>query len=350
MPTDTSPLSLEGALQLMRVAPTADNSSAAQAEKAPAAEAAPASAEKKDEDQNQPEAANADTAAESADADKGEKDTPPETEGKTDDEGADQGDALPPIEPPSSWKAEEKAVWKSLPRAAQEAIQRREQDRTTELRNLQNSTAEQRKTVDAEVTKLKELTTKIDAHISNEVAELAKEFPELKTEADVEALALRDPARFSVFQAKLMRFNSVRQAQAEAQQELGRRQQQQQAETNERVKALFIKEFPTWSDPAVARKEITELQDYAISVGVPEDVARAGASPYTYKFAQKAMLYDRAQAAKAKALERQPPRAAKPGVQSATPKEEARAADRATRLNRLSKSGDIEDARGLLRM
>jgi hypothetical protein len=63
------------------------------------------------------------------------------------------------------------------------------------------------------------------------------------------------------------------------------------------------------------------------------------------------MLYDRAQAQAKKAINKDPPRTVtKPGTQSSTPKSDAKAADRQTRLSRLEKTGDIEDARGLLRM
>lgn len=343
MPEDFSPLSLDSALGLMREAApsTEDNTAGVK----PANE--PAKAE--------PEIANSeeksDASADHEPAKEADKNTPPEDEGKTDDE-AETGDvdALPPIEPPSSWKTEEKEVFKSLPRAAQEAIQRREQDRTTELRKLQNSSADERKAVDAEVNRLKGLSEKISSHVQSEVKALARDFPEIKTETDVIALASRDPARFSIFQARLMEFNATRQAEAEAQGELTQRANVQQREQVEGAKTALLDAFPAWSDPAVARKEVTELQDYVIAgYKVSEQAARTALDPIVYQLAQKAMLYDRAQKAKADAIKRDPPRVNKPGTQSSSPKADAKAADRQTRLNRLTKTGSFEDALELLR-
>src|SRR5215467_171639 len=184
---DDKPLSIEGAMGMLidknSAAPaTPDNSSAAPAASSPAPEAAAAEPEDKKDS-----APADDTAARKDDAptgDEGKQDTPEDDKGKTDGEGDDQGDALPTIEPPQSWKAEEKKVWESLPREAQQAIARREQDRTTELRNLQNQSAEQRKTVDAEVNRLKELSAEIGQHVNEQLTELARDFPDLKSEAD----------------------------------------------------------------------------------------------------------------------------------------------------------------------
>src|SRR5258708_7110302 len=134
--SNVSPLSIEGAVALMNSAPAAD-----------AAPIAPSNADGSaiaDKEHDTAAPAQAEVAADtipSADAqahEEADQNAPSADEGKTDDEEADQGNGFPTIEPPSSWKTEEKDVFKSLPRAAQEAIARREQDRTTELRNLQN--------------------------------------------------------------------------------------------------------------------------------------------------------------------------------------------------------------------
>jgi hypothetical protein len=340
MPEDNTALSLESALSLMRAAPSADNSAAAQTEeKAPAAEAAPASQDTPATDE-----------ASTKDAPAAENKDTPADQGETPDETADPEDALPTIEPPSSWSTEEKAVWASLNRQAQEAIQRRDRADTKALRDAQNRSADAQKSVEAEVTKLKGLADKIGGYIQTEVKALARDFPEVRTEADVELLAAKDPARFSLFQARLMGFNAARQAETEAQSALQQKAEQQQKVHLESAKTALLEAFPTWSDGAVARKEISELQEYAISQGVPEQAARANLDPYVFKLAQKAMAYDKAQKAKADALTKTPPRTVKPGTQSSSPKSDAKAADRQSRLDRLSQSGDIEHARGLLRM
>lgn len=155
---DDSPLSLDSAAGLLIVndaAPIEDKSADVSA-------AAPAAAETAATDTTPEPALNADGTPVTTDA--------PQDAGNADEGSGDRGDALPTIEPPSSWKAEEKAEWASLPRSAQEAIARREQDRTTELRNLQNSTAEQRKSAEAEVLRLKGLADKVSQYVDNQAA------------------------------------------------------------------------------------------------------------------------------------------------------------------------------------
>lgn len=278
--------------------------------------------------------------------DEGEQDAPTD-EGDAEEGDGDQGDALPLIEAPSSWSTEEKAEWAGLSRKAQEVIQRREQDSVRALRTAQNDAAEQRKTADAEVTRLKGLATHIDALVQRDVADLAKAFPEIKTEADVAALAQSDPARFAAFQGRLMALNAANQARANAAAEVAKADDVKRTEQLTQAKTALLEAFPAWKDPDVARREVTEIQDYAIKQGASEATARANLDPVIYKLAQKAMLHDRAQAARAQAINRTPPRVVKPGQSSnpkATAKEEVRRAQEA----KLSQTGDIQDAVALM--
>lgn len=342
---DDSPLSLESAIGLLRVKPEEEGNAETLSDTndAPAAEedaAVAAEAENHDAPADNDESA----------AESDEEDTPSDDAGETEDEGGDQGDALPPIEAPSSWKAEEKAVWGTLPRAAQEAIQRREQDRTNELRNLQNSTAERNKAADAEVTRLKGISERIGKLVDSQTNDLVKEFPELRSEADIQALAANDPGRFAQFQAKLMAIGAAQQAQADAQKEVDAKAAQTQRETLAKAKDAFLETFPEWKDPDVARREIKELQDFAIKHGAPEQAARNNLDPVLYKVAKMAMKWEQAQAKKAAAVKNVPPRVIKPGASDPNPGKAAQVQARQAKLNRLSETGDIEDAIGLLRL
>lgn len=295
-----------------------------------------------------PEPAAAEPTTETQPEATGDTNTPADDTGATTDETADQG-ALPIIEPPSSWKTEEKDVFKTLPRVAQEAIARREQDRTTELRSLQNTTAEQRKTLDAETSRLKGLSDQITSVVQERVGDLIKDFPDIKTQADVEALAVADPARFVVFQAKLMRFNSAQQQAQDAQRELAGRAEVAQRETMQAARESLIAAFPTWTDNKIGLKEMAELQDYAISQGATEQGARNALDPTVYKLAQKAMLYDKAQAAKTAGLTKVAPKVIPPGTSNSGSKGDRNNSSRQSMLDRLSKTGDLDDALGLLR-
>lgn len=308
-----------------------------------------------DNDQPVREPAKADDEIAAASEEDATADETASDEAATNDEEVDQGDdALPPIEAPSSWKTEEKVVWDALPRKAQEAISRREQDNTKELRNLQNGTAEQRKAVDAEVGKLKALTGQIDVLLNRDVEALSREFPEIRSEADVVALSISDPARYSVFDAKLKALNSANQTREAVAKEVLAKETKaaEEAQTAHyaEAKGKLLEAFPAWKDLEVAKRETTELQDYVIKAyRVPEAVARSAIDPVTYQIAQKAMLYDRALAAKQKSVQRVPPRTVKPGTQSGSPKQAAREDARRTQLARLDETGSIEDAMGLLR-
>lgn len=148
-----------------------------------------------------------------------------------------------------------------------------------------------------------------------------------------------------------MELSAAQQAQTDAQREIGAREEAAQREAQVQQRDALMEAFPAWNDPVVARKEILELQEYAIKMGVPEQAARANVDPFTFKLTQKAMLYDRAQAAKTAAVTKDPPRVIKPGTPNANPnKDGSNGERRQTQLAKLTRSGDLEDARGLLRL
>lgn len=349
---DESPLSLDGAMKLMFT--QADSAASAAPAASAAAEAAPVGANAAVDGADAPEeeentGASAPEAASAEGAEAGEQDTPAD-QGETTEGQADQGDnALPPIEPPKSWTTEEKALWASLNRPAQEAILRRDQADTKALRDLQNRQAEQSRAAETEVNRLKGLAAQVESVVNKEVGELARDFPEIKSESDVVALAANDPARYSLFQAKLMALQSAANARAAAAQEVTKASEKAQTELLTRAKDALIEAFPTWKEPEVARRESSELQDYVVkSYGVDEATARNTIDPVIYKLAHKAMLYDRAQAQKAAAIKRDPPRVVQPGAQSASPKGAAKEATRRSQLEKLGRTGAIEDALSLM--
>jgi hypothetical protein len=343
MPDNSEPLSLDSALSLMAVQPgQADD---ATLEPNPAADT---DADREEQRDAPAEENTADVSAESADA--GAEDTPVD-QGETSEGEQDPGDALPPIEPPSSWSTEEKAEWNSLSRKAQETILRREQDNTKALRTAQNATADSNKKVDAEVTRLKGLSDRIDGYLNEKVAELARDFPEIRSEQDLIALSQSDPAKVLQFRTRLEAIASANNAKTQAQQELAKKAEVQQQEMLAKAKDALLEAFPSWKDAEVARRETTELQDYVVKTyRVDEAAARSTVDPVIYKLAQKAMLYDRAQAAAKKAQTRVPPRTIKPDAQQGNPAKVGKDEARRTQMQKLDKTGDIEDAIGLLRM
>jgi hypothetical protein len=165
---------------------------------------------------------------------------------KADDEAGsdDQGDALPPIEPPASWSDEEKAEWKGLSRKAQETVQRREQDLTKALRTAQNSTAEQRKAAETEVTRIKGLAAQVESVVNRDVAQLAADFPEIRSEIDVAVLAKSDPARFAEFQGRMMALQATQRVHTEAVAEAAKVDKVKADEALSQARDALLEAFP----------------------------------------------------------------------------------------------------------
>lgn len=263
--------------------------------------------------------------------------------------GEETGDeTLPPIEAPASWKAEEKEAFKSLPRALQETVERRERERDAAIRTAQNESATSRQGSDAQIARLTGLADQMEGAVNREISDMARDFPEVKSEADAVALAQRDPAKFTEFQARLMALQGVMNTREQAKQEIAANFQRAQAQELATRKAALIEAFPTWVDAEVAQRELGVIRDYVIKNGIPESETGPLVSPAAIKIIQKAQAYDKAQAALA-AKKTTPVAKApmKPGV-AAGSKNEASRTSREAQLAKLAQSGDMNDAFGLM--
>jgi hypothetical protein len=113
------------------------------------------------------------------------------------------------------------------------------------------------------------------------------------------ALAGSDPARAQLFQARLQALAASQIARQNAQRELTQKADQQQQEYLAQAKEKLSKPSP----PGKTLKLPVARDDRAArlcgqELWRREAAARATIDPAIYKLAQKAMLYDRAQAAK----------------------------------------------------
>lgn len=97
----------------------------------------------------QDQAASDDAGGDDGAPDAGEDPDQPSAEDEGDgQEPADEDQ--PPIKPPLSWSKEHKEHWAKLPRATQEYLHSREQQRDAEVRRSQNEAAEARKSIEAD--------------------------------------------------------------------------------------------------------------------------------------------------------------------------------------------------------
>lgn len=301
----------------------------------------------------QPQAAPERQPAASHEQDQAQEAEPAADEAQPETETTEQAEAdLPPIEPPASWKAADKEWFRSLPREAQQIIADRERSRETATNRALQEAAEARKAAEAErqaaLNERQQYQQQLNAIVPALQQQLANEFADIKTPADVMALAQNDPARYALWRAK-------QDAIAYAMQEQQRLAEQQRAEAAERAQAYLkeqrgklIEKLPELASPEKYKAFASELSAYLRDEGFSDDEIAQLVDHRAALIARKAMLYDRAQKAAAAAKAKPVPKVQQPGT--ALTKADRAAEERAAKLKRLEKTGSLEDARGLLRL
>jgi len=256
------------------------------------------------------------------------------------------------VQPPASWRASDRELFRSLPVALQERIAAREQQRERAVNEALRQSAALRQAAEGERAAFEgerqRFRNQLDALIMNAQHELASEFADIRTPADLVALAQKDPARYAVLRA---RQDALQHAQAEQMQLQARAAEQQSAQLRtviEQEKRALIEKRPELKDKAARARLAKELREYATSVGYTPEQFDSNLSHVNLLVLEKAMLYDRAQQARTEAMSRRVPRVQMPGT--AVTKGERASEARAARLNRLERTGRIEDAVGLLRI
>ena len=120
-----------------------------------------------------------------------------------------------PIEAPRSWTKAEKERFGTLPRETQEYLAQREQERDTALRRSQNEQAERTKALTVREQQIemarRHYEQALPALMQTLNDQAAGEFPDIRTQADVEKMAREDWPRFAIWQAHQMKVAAVRQ-------------------------------------------------------------------------------------------------------------------------------------------
>lgn len=177
--------------------------------------------------------------------------------------------------------------------------------------------------------------------------QLAAEFGDVRSPADLVALAQKDPARYAVLRA---RQDAVQQAQMQHQQIQAQMAEQQNAQLHtyaQGEKAALIEKRPDLKDKTTRERFARALKDYAVSVGYAPAQFDSNLSHVNLLVLEKAMLYDRARKARADAEVKPVPRVQTPGT--AVTRSDRANESRTSKLKKLERSGRIEDAVGLLR-
>lgn len=241
------------------------------------------------------------------------------------DPASGDGDESPPeplevIEPPSSWKAEDKAFFKTLPLEAQKIVASREAERETAVSQRLQEAATKRSEAEAERKAVLDGRTQL---IQQQDAALRTLFPELEhiSQIDWQALAASDPAEYvkhkaqaDALQMKIAQIQGYQRqlqtAQAEDFQKLAK-----ERATSERLKLAAA--LPVFADPVKGRETATKLNDYLRSQGYTDDEINGISDHRTIKVIYKAWLADQTEAARKAAAAKQTqvaPKVVKPGT------------------------------------
>ena len=270
-----------------------------------------------------------------------EEETPPPVAEPQAEENADpppearHGDAteeaeaaeLPPIEPPKSWTKEEQEEFRTYPREAQEKVARREQEREAAISRGRREAAEKQKALEAELEQTakvrQQYETKLPEALSVINAQIAGEFPDIRTWDDVVRMQAEDPFRYQKFDLVQKRAQAV-------QQELAGIQQRQAADTVQRWNEFaktedtkFTEAVPDAADPvklkSLQEKAARTLTNIGLKSEEIDDLwkGRSGISMRDHRVQMliyKAARWDEAEA-KSKVVRQTPlPPVVKPGT------------------------------------
>lgn len=265
---------------------------------------------------------------------------------------------LPPIEPPRSWTKEAKDRWEALPREAQEEVARIEQSREKEFRRSQNEAADQRKAIEAERIQAEQTRKEYEAKLPAIMQALQdaqnSQFPDIKTMADVERMALEDPFRkiqWDTHQQKLQ-VVAYQQEQANQRQEQERTSNWSKFQTEETAKAAEL--HPELADPVKAKQLQEKVVELFRDKGFTDSDLNSMAtgekySPFDHRWQSilvDALKYREAQKAKPVAVAKSVPPVQRPGV--APPRGAAKAGDIQALSQKLDRTGSVDDALAVL--
>ena len=314
MDTETAPLSLDSAVELMR------------AQEAPAPE---------QEQQTEPPAVDAAPEQES----EAEAPATPEGEQAEVEVEAEPIEPVVAIDPPVSWSKEDREVFAKLDPDAQRVIAQRERARDAEVnRRLQESAANEKRLTDAQ------------AAFEQERQQLYEALTARLPQPPDDALIDDDPVEYMRQQAQYNREIAEYQNMASKRQQEAQRQAAEQqrilAETM-RTEAQRLNELiPDIADPVKGPQLKADIVRFATDSGIePESLNMASATEI--HILHKAMKWDAAQKAALAAKAKPVPKVSTPGNARTTAEQ---AADlRRSAIMKLDRSGSIEDALAALR-
>jgi hypothetical protein len=292
-----------------------------------------------------------------------EEQSEPEAESHDEGETEEAAEEAQPeaVDLPTSWPAEQAEMWQSLPPEAQRIISEREGQRDAAVNAKFQEAANLRKAHEAEISEAQTNRQRF-AEAADFVLGLVQ-----PTRPPASMLDQRssdyNPDEYHRLDRAYQEQVSVIQSVAQQRQQIAQQEQQaRDAEAaqfrnavEEKYGPLLLKDAPELADPQKQGPAMAELVRYAIDNGVPEETftdeeRRKGITSADLRFAWKAMQYDKMMTAKQQVKPKAATPAAppvRPGV--ATPKSAVEAAQRKKAIERLDRSGSIEDAAAIFK-
>lgn len=242
-----------------------------------------------------------------------------------------------PIPAPKSWAAEDRAIFATIPREAQQVIAARESERDLSTQKAVQESSAARKSAEETV----QSVTQLRAATEQVLQRAAQTFKGKWDNVDWATWAQSDPgayvagkAQFDSEQADLTRLEGVNQAQVQVEQRAF------QADKAEKIKT----EAPALLDPVKGPERVKKLETFLETNGIPRDIFHT-LDAFTIGLAFDGMtLREMRASAKNKPLAQTRP-AIRPGA-APTVRTPQRAAE-ATR-NRFAQTGSLEDAVAVL--
>jgi len=274
------------------------------------------------------------------------EETPDEAETPAEGEEAEaEVEAVEPVEPPKYWSHEAKAKFAELPPELQAVVLEQEGPREAAAARAKADAEVVRKNADAELGKVQKLAEQLNDFLPKAIETFQSrwgvdpDWVAYAQEHGVEAMTLAKTQHEQELTLLQRTAQSAAQAQTQAQEAF--------------VKAEFatLAEIaPELADPTTGQAKRTEVVKYLIADGIaPEAISNISAREM--RIAQKAMLYDQAQAAlKAKPAPKPIPAAAtRAPVRPAAAVPQASQQRTATQIgNRFAQTRSVDDAVALL--
>lgn len=288
---DNSPLSIDQAAEI--IAAKSAPAPAPKRAKAPVEPVEPVTEEIVEETEESPEGEGElvvedteDSEADTQAADDGEE--APETDTLDAEQEQATDPAEPKLEAPARWEAEDKALFATLPKKAQETILRREKLQQAEVTKAQQKSAETVKAFETRITHLNDLATRIGEQYVEPAQARMQEWEQWFASDEADQLAQTNPAQYLAEQ------NRYRREQVELRQTIAAKQEAERQAFKEFAaeQARLIPELiPEFADEVEGPKRKTELATYLRDQGFEPDRI-SGISAKEAQIAWKARKFD----------------------------------------------------------